>query len=143
MQHRPLALALTVAALLGWAGPAAARQPAPAASASPATAESAAPSAEPAAAASQEPVSAASAEPSPAASTEPSPSDASPAPLPAGRSLRGTLVSLKGTVATVRAANGTLQSYTVSAKAAALLKKSLGKKLLYRVVRGTLDLVPH
>jgi hypothetical protein len=52
-------------------------------------------------------------------------------------------MSIKGTIATVKMANGTVQTYTVSAKAAAALKKSLGKKLLFRVVRGALDVVPH
>lgn len=70
--------------------------------------------------------------------------DASPSPEPASRrSLQGTLMSVKGTIATVKMANGAVQTYTVSTKAAAALKKSLGKKLLFRVVKGALDIVPH
>lgn len=70
--------------------------------------------------------------------------DAVPSPEPAsGRSLAGTLMSVKGTIATVKLANGTVQTYTVTTKTAALLKKSLGKKGLFRVVGHVLDVVPH
>lgn len=69
-----------------------------------------------------------------------------PSPSPqhaASHSLSGTLESIKGTIATVRLADGGLQTYTVSAKAAALLKKSIGKKLAFRVLHGALDVLPH
>ena len=67
-----------------------------------------------------------------------------PSPAPgATHSLSGTLMSVKGTLATVRMANGTLQTYTVTTKTAALLKKRLGKKGIFRVVHGVLDIVPH
>lgn len=52
-------------------------------------------------------------------------------------------MSIKGTVATMKMANGTVQTYTVSTKLAGVLKKSLGKKLLFRVVKGALNVVPH
>jgi|GEM_PF-6039817 len=52
-------------------------------------------------------------------------------------------MSVKGTIATVKMANGAMQSYTVTAKTAALLKKSLGKKGVFRVVGHVLDIVPH
>jgi hypothetical protein len=81
--------------------------------------------------------------PSPDASIAPS-EDASPTPAPApAGSLRGTLMSIKGTIATVKMANGAVRTYTVSAKTAALLKKSLGKKFAFRVLHGALDLIPH
>ena len=81
----------------------------------------------------------------PAAEPSAAPADeASPAPAASsGRSLQGTLMSIKGTVATMKMANGTVQTYTVSTKVAAALKKSLGKKLLFHVVRGALNVVPH
>ncbi len=126
MQPRSLALALTVA-LLALTGPAAAQSASPS------------PSAEATAAPSTEPSVPPSAEPSASPSDE-----TSPAPQPStARSLRGTLMSIKGTIATVKLANGQVQTYTVSAKAAAALKKSLGKKLLFRVAHGALDLIPH
>ncbi|HEY0615686.1 MAG TPA: hypothetical protein VGC96_13625 [Candidatus Elarobacter sp.] len=142
MPHRRIAPALLTAALFMLAGPGlAAAQPMPAASATPepAPSTSALPSAEPAA----PPRAEVTASPQPAAPPDAS-DDASPSPAPGSKAtLSGTLMSIKGTVATVKMANGAVQTYTVSGKTAALLKKTLGKKFAFRVLHGALDLIPH
>jgi hypothetical protein len=127
MPTRPFVLTLTAAAVVALTGVAVAQQASPAPS----------PAAEPAA-------SIAPSETMPTPSPEPSSTPADDAsPEPSKRSLSGTLVSIKGTVATIRLASGALQTYTVPANAAVALKKSLGKKLLFHVVRGALSVVPH
>jgi hypothetical protein len=128
MPTRPFVLTLTTAAVVALTGAAVAQQASPAPS----------PAAEPAA-------SIAPSDTMPTPSPEPSSTpadDASPEPS-SKRSLSGTLVSIKGTVATIRLASGALQTYTVPANAAVALKKSLGKRLLFHVVRGALSVVPH
>jgi hypothetical protein len=139
MHSRSLVLALIAAAVVAGGCPVLAQQAAPLPSASPDPAASGAPVSVPAVVPSAEASAVPAAEPSAAPGDE-----ASPAPQPSsGRSLTGTLMSIKGTVATVKMANGAVQTYTVSTKVAAALKKSLGKKLLFRVVKGALDIVPH
>lgn len=54
--------------------------------------------------------------------------------------LHGTLTSLAGTKAVVKLANGTSQTYTVSAKTAAMLKHRVGKNVAFRVLNGALTL---
>ena len=82
---------------------------------------------------------------SPQPATSPSP-DASPSPAAktslSKRVLHGMVKSLKGTKAVLRLADGTMQTYSVSAQTAALLKKQLGKNAVYRVVDGVLTLAP-
>lgn len=137
MPFRSLAFTLAAAALVAAGCPALAQQAAPVPSASPGPMSSTVPGIAPAADASAAPVAEPSASPVPDET-------ATPAPEPSSkRSLSGTLMSVKGTVATLKMANGTVQTYTVSTKVAAALEKSLGKKLLFRVVKGALDIVPH
>ncbi|MDB5072182.1 MAG: hypothetical protein JWM87_3293 [Candidatus Eremiobacteraeota bacterium] len=139
MHFRSLVIALTTAGIVAGGCPVLAQQAAPVPSASPESAPSGAPVSTPAAA----PTTEASAVPAAERSVPPA-DEASPATVPgSGRSLKGTLMSIKGTVATVKMANGAVQTYTVSTKVAAALKKSLGKKLLFRVVKGALDVVTH
>ena len=81
---------------------------------------------------------------SPQPATSPGP-DASPSPAKAPlskRVLHGMVKSLKGTKAVLRLADGTMQTFSVSAQTAALLKKQLGKYAVYRVVDGVLTLAP-
>lgn len=52
--------------------------------------------------------------------------------------LHGTVTSVTGTTAIVKLANGTSQTYTVSAKTAAKLKLHVGKKIAFRVKNGLL-----
>jgi hypothetical protein len=139
MQFRALAPALAAALVILGCPALAADQAAPTPSTSPDPVASVAPSAASSAAPSADASIAPSAEPTAAPSDQ-----TTPAPQPStARSLRGTLMSVKGTLATVKMANGTVQTYTVSTKVAAALKKSLGKKLLFRVVHGALDVIPH
>jgi hypothetical protein len=126
MPFRPLAL-LTAAALLALGAPAVAQQSSPEPNASP----------EPAATGAGGLRWEASPGPKPEPVSSPAPEE-SPA-----HSLRGTLMSLKGTIATVKMANGAVQTFTVPGQTAAVLKRSIGKKLLFRVVKGALDIVPH
>jgi hypothetical protein len=138
MQFRSAAPALAAVLILGCPMLALA-QATPAPTASPGQGTSVLPNAMSSAAPAADPA------PTPRAESTAAPGDeASPSPQPSsGQSLRGTLMSIKGTLATVKLANGTLQTYTVTAKAAAVLKKSLGKKLLFKVVHGALDVLPH
>ena len=127
---KKLAIALAVIAVLLHAAPGGAQTPASEPTASPDPMVSAAPAIDATAAPTAEPTYA--------------PADeSSPAPAPAPRSLRGTLLSVSGTIAKIRMANGAVQTYTVSAKTAALLKKSIGKKVVFHAVRGVLNLLPH
>lgn len=97
--------------------------PSSAASATPSTAPSAVPSVVP------------SVIPSVVPSTLPS-----TLPVSTRAALRGTLTSLTGTKAIVKLANGTLQTYTVSTKTAAMLKHRVGKNVAFRVLNGALTL---
>jgi hypothetical protein len=138
MPCRSIVFAATVIAGLAFGSDALAQQaPAPGSSASPEATPSA-PSM-PSAAPSGDTAPVATAEPTAMPLDEASPS---PPPHPPA-SLAGTLLSLKGTIATVKMANGSVQAYTVTAKTAALLKKSVGKKVAFRLVHGVLNLLPH
>jgi hypothetical protein len=126
-QYRTLAAALTAALVLtaGFVLP------------GPVVAQTVQASPEPSAEPSSEPSAAPAAEPS----AEPSPAPAHGTSL-GKRALRGMLKSLKGTKAVLKLADGTMQTFNVTAQTAALLKSHLGKNGVYRVVDGVLTLVP-
>ena len=102
-------------------------------SAHPSTSPSAHPSISPSAHPSMSPSAHPSTSPSAVPSASPSPLNAKPA--------RGTLISVVGTTATIKNANGTSRKVTVSAKTAAVLKHRIGKNIVYRIVNGALVLV--
>src|SRR5947209_1020795 len=106
-------------------------------STSPSAHPSTSPSAHPSTSPSAHPSTSPSAHPSTSPSAVPS---ASPSPLNA-KPARGTLISVVGTTATIKTANGTSRKVTVSAKTAAVLKHRIGKNIVYRIVNGALVLV--
>ncbi len=58
----------------------------------------------------------------------------------AGRPLHGTITAISGTTVTVKLANGSVQTYNVSAQTAAALQSSLHKSIAFTVQNGVLAL---